>query len=111
MAKRNFRDLSKEVRKRPGAAKEIDARKSGIITAVRLNELRERMDKTQAAMAELMGTTQANVSRIERADNLYLSTLAEYVAGLGGRLELNAVFGDDAVPLGLIGSPWEKEPA
>ena len=35
-----FSDLSAEVRKRPGAAEEIDARKRAIVAAVRLNERR-----------------------------------------------------------------------
>ena len=37
-----FSDLSDEVRKRPGAAEEIDARKRVVIAAVRLNELRKQ---------------------------------------------------------------------
>lgn len=35
-----FGDLSAGVRKRPGAAEEIDARKRAIVADVRLNELR-----------------------------------------------------------------------
>jgi hypothetical protein len=42
-----FRHLSKQVRKRPGAAREIDARKRAIIAAVRPAELREQMGKTR----------------------------------------------------------------
>ncbi len=97
-----FRDLSDEVRKRPGAAEEIDARKRAIIAAVRLAELREQMGKTQSQLAEVLGMTQANVSRIEHSDNLYLSTLADYVDALGGRIEINAVFDDDVVSLGSV---------
>lgn len=99
---RKFDELSSEVRRRPGAAEEIEARKSAIIAAVRLAELRERMGETQTELAKLLGTTQANVSRIERADNLFLKTLADYVGALGGRLEINAVFADDVVPLGVL---------
>jgi DNA-binding XRE family transcriptional regulator len=97
-----FSDLSDEVRKRPGAAEEIDSRKRAIIAAVRLAELREQMGKTQSQLAEVLGMTQANVSRIERSDNLYLSTLADYVDALGGHIEINAVFDDDVVALGLV---------
>lgn len=100
-----FSDLSDEVRKRPGAAEEIDARKRAIIAAVRLNELRKQCGQTQAQLADLLGMTQANVSRIERSDNLYLSTLADYVDALGGHIEINAVFDDDVVSLG----PVEKD--
>lgn len=97
-----FKELSEEVRKRPGAIEEVEARKHGIIAAVRLNELRQRRKQTQTDLAELLGTTQANISRIEHSDNLYLKTLNEYVEGLGGRLEINAVFDDDVLPLGLV---------
>ncbi|MGB7686155.1 MAG: XRE family transcriptional regulator, partial [Solirubrobacterales bacterium] len=100
-----FSDLSDEVRKRPGAAAEIDARKRAIVAAVRLNELRQQRGQTQAQLADLLGMTQANVSRIERSDNLYLSTLADYVDALGGHIEINAVFDDDVVSLG----PVEKD--
>jgi DNA-binding Xre family transcriptional regulator len=97
-----FRDLGDEVRRRPGAAEEIDARKCAIIAAVRLNELRRQRGQTQAQLADLLGMTQANVSRIERSDNLYLSTLADYVGALGGHIEINAVFDDDVVALGPV---------
>ncbi len=100
--KKEFSELSDEVRKRPGAAEEIEARKDGIRAAMRLNEVREQRRQTQASLAELLGTTQANISRMERSDNLYLRTLNEYIVGLGGRLEINAVFDDDVVPIGLI---------
>ena len=113
MARRSkaFSDLSAEVRKRPGAAEEIDARKRAIIAAVRLAELREQMGKTQTQLAELLGMTQANVSRIERSDNLYLSTLADYVDALGGHIEINAVFDDDVVSLGPVEKDHDKLPA
>lgn len=97
-----FSDQSEEVRSRPGAAEEIDARKRAIVAAVRLNELRKQRGRTQAQLADLLGMTQANVSRIERSGNLYLSTLADYVDALGGHIEINAVFDDDVVPLGPV---------
>lgn len=106
-----FSELSKEVRKRPGAAAEIDARKRAIVAAVRLAELREHIGKTQTQLAEVLGMTQANVSRIERSENLYLSTLADYVDALGGHIEINAVFDDDVVPLGLVEKDRDKVPA
>lgn len=97
-----FGELSEEVRSRLGAAEEIDARRRAIIAAVRLNELRRQRGQTQAQLADLLGMTQANVSRIERSDNLYLSTLADYVGALGGHIEINAVFDDDVVALGPV---------
>lgn len=55
--------------------------------------------------------TQANVSLIERSDNLYLSTLADYVDALGGHIEINAVFDDDAVSLGPVEKDRSELPA
>jgi hypothetical protein len=49
-----------------------------------------------------MEVTQENVSRIEHAEDAYLSTLERYVRALGGRLELNAVFPDKVIPLGSL---------
>ena len=37
---------------------------------------------------------QPSVSRVERPADLYLSTLRRYIEGLGGRLEIHAVFPD-----------------
>jgi hypothetical protein len=55
-------------------------------------------------MAEILGVTQANISRIEHEEDLYLSTLRSYVAALGGELEVNAVFADGKVA--LVPAEW-----
>jgi predicted XRE-type DNA-binding protein len=49
-----------------------------------------------------MGISQARVSAIERGqiDRTELSTLAAYVAALGGKLEIVADFGDEKLILG-----------
>jgi DNA-binding XRE family transcriptional regulator len=66
---------------------------------LRLSELRNRRGLSQAAVAEALAVTQPNVSRIEQEEDVYLSTLARYVAALGGRLELQAVFPDETITL------------
>lgn len=62
--------------------------------AVRLGQFREARKMTQVQVALALRSSQANVSKLERRDDLYLSTLSEYVQALGGRLELRAVFPD-----------------
>jgi transcriptional regulator with XRE-family HTH domain len=62
--------------------------------AVALAELREAAAVTQVELASRLGRNQSTVSRIERQDDLYLSTLREYVEALGGELDLVARFGD-----------------
>jgi len=73
----------------------------------RLAQARKEQGYTQVDFAELLGTSQGNVSKIENQDDLLLSTLRRYVVALGGRLELHAVFEDDRVELS-IGDTTEK---
>lgn len=69
------------------------------LAALRLGELRRSRGISQAAVAEALDVSQPNVSRVEQEDDLRLSTLARYIAALGGNLELRAVFGDREVEL------------
>ena len=62
-----------------------------------LAELRHRRGVSQATIATPLEVSQPNVSRIEREEDVYLSTLARYVAALGGHLEVLAVFPDETV--------------
>ena len=63
----------------------------------------DKTDRWQAryqnTLAEILGMTQANISRIEHEEDLYLSTLRGYLAALGAELEVNAVFPDGKVAL------------
>ncbi len=95
----DFQEVLDEMRKDPDVAAAMDARVAGIRAAVKLNELREGRKQTQAGLAKILGTSQANVSRMERSENPYLETLADFVGALGARLEINAVFEDEVVPL------------
>ena len=61
---------------------------------MRLAELRAERGVTQDELARGMDVSQAHVSQIERKDNLYLSTIHNYVEALGGRLRMSAVFPD-----------------
>jgi transcriptional regulator with XRE-family HTH domain len=68
--------------------------------ALALAEIRARRQLTQQDIARVLEMSQANVSRIERQDDLYLSTLAHYVHALGGTLKVSAVFADEEVEIG-----------
>lgn len=96
---RKFAEIEREILADPAQRAEVEKEKAAMRAAVKLAELRDRMDTTQAELAAVMGVTQANVSRIERQENVYLSTLSEYVEALGGKLEISAVFGDRVIPL------------
>jgi transcriptional regulator with XRE-family HTH domain len=66
---------------------------------LRLAELRRQRGVSQTQLADTLTVTQPNISRIEQEDDVYLSTLARYVAALGGRLEVRAVFEDETVTI------------
>ena len=94
---KKFRDLVKHIEADPVRRARADAYTRAIDDAVALGEVRERRGATQTALAGALGTSQANVSQIEGRHDLYLSTLREYVAALGGRLEVAAVFPDETI--------------
>ncbi len=68
-----------------------------IQAALTLGELRKDRGVTQIQLAQNMGRDQATISRTERQDDLFVSTLREYVHALGGELELRAVFDDQII--------------
>lgn len=68
-----------------------------------LHELRRARDLTQAALAEAMGTSQGEVSKIEQRADLYVSTLRNYLEAMGGELEIVARFPDGSVKIMRFG--------
>jgi DNA-binding XRE family transcriptional regulator len=105
---KTFIEAEKEILSNSERRANVERHKAAMRDALRLAELREKLDATQTEMAAFMGTTQANVSRIERAENVYLSTLADYVGALGGQLEINAVFEDRVIPLAALEREKER---
>jgi len=69
------------------------------LAGLRLGELRRGRGVSQTAVADVFEVTQPNVSRIEKEEDLRLSTLARYIAAVGGDLQLSARFPDGVVDL------------
>jgi transcriptional regulator with XRE-family HTH domain len=57
-----------------------------------LRTLREDLGKTQVDVARVLETNQGEVSRIERRQDLMLSTMRRYAEALGARCEVAFVF-------------------
>jgi transcriptional regulator with XRE-family HTH domain len=74
-----------------------------------LAALRAQRGLSQAQVAEALCVSQPNISRIEQEDDIYLSTLARYVAALGGHLEVQAVFPDDTVTVLRASIPVDSD--
>lgn len=86
-----------EVRRSGGDVGEQRTRnvKRALEVAMELGDLRSSRNETQVLVGERMGVSQTRISRIERGDDLLISTLRGYVEALGGTLELVAQFDDD----------------
>ena len=63
---------------------------------INLREMRRLRKITQARLSKKLKIGQEGVSRIEKRTDLYLSTLRNYVEGLGGKLSLIVEFPDRA---------------
>lgn len=50
-----------------------------------------------AAVVAALDAAETGISEEQRREDLYLSALTVYVAALGGRLEVRAVFGDESI--------------
>ena len=64
-----------------------------------LRELRLQRERTQREIAERLGMTQPEVSKLERRADVRTSTMRAYVGALGGELGFVARFGDEDVAL------------
>ena len=57
-----------------------------------LHELRRAQELTQETLAKTLHVDQAAISRLERRTDMYISTLRNYIRGMGGELEIIATF-------------------
>ena len=67
-----------------------------------LSQLRKARGLTQETMAELLGVSQAEVSKMERRTELYVGTLRKFIEAMNGELVIAARFADGVeVPIRL----------
>jgi DNA-binding XRE family transcriptional regulator len=101
MAK-NFRLLYDKLS--PAAKRRTERWVAREVERLALRELREAKKLTQEEMASRLKVEQAAISKLERRQDMYLSTLNKYVSGMGGKLEVTAVFPSGSVSLLRRGS-------
>jgi len=102
MPKTKFSELVERTRKnKPNWGANVGEYRRAMEDALALAELRNSRNITQIQLAEQLGITQGNVSRLEGRSEVYLSTLRSYVEALGGHLEIAAVFDDDRVTVAI----------
>ncbi len=76
----------------------VEARVAATLKSMPLAEVRKAIGMTQVELAGRLelsqGNVQGNVSELEHAADMYLTTLRKYVEALGGELHLTARFAD-----------------
>ena len=94
----------REVRRGNANSPESVALHRAVGDALALAEIRGHRGLTQVDVARVMKTSQASVSKLERREDLYLSTLRGFVEALGGELELSAVFPEGRIAIANPGA-------
>ena len=99
---RSFEELRKQIPPERRARNRLRAEE--LLAELRLREVRAACELTQEQLAERLHIDQPNVSRLENRSDVHVSTLADYIAALGGRLELRAVFPGGTVRIDQFGN-------
>ena len=100
MKRHTWADIKSRVKQGTRAQNEAEARR--LSEALHLSQLRKARGLTQEAMAELLGVSQAEVSKMERRSELYIGTLKKFIEAMNGELVLAARFADGVeVPIKL----------
>lgn len=72
---------------------------AALLLAMDLTELRDKLGLTQEEVAARLQISQSNVSRMEKRQDMLVSTLREVVEAFGGELHLMAEFPDGSVEI------------
>jgi|SRR5580692_11481484 hypothetical protein len=84
----------------PKAREKIKRGTAKLLAEMEMAELRDALKVRQVQLAGQLQTTQAAISRLEKdPQNTKISTLRRYVEGLGGEIEVHAVFPDRSVKI------------
>lgn len=95
MARKKFSELREQVLERPGAPERLAQLRQETLEEIRLYELRRSEAISQVELAGRLDVTQGAISKLEHSEDVRISTLRQYLEGLGARLELVAVFDDE----------------
>jgi DNA-binding transcriptional regulator YiaG len=92
MKRHKWTDIKTRVKPETRSRIESEARR--LSDELHLSQLRKARGLTQEALAELLGVSQAEVSKMERRSELYIGTLRKFVEAMNGELVLAARFPD-----------------
>jgi DNA-binding transcriptional regulator YiaG len=91
-----------KARMKPETRSRMEAEARRLADNLHLSQLRKARGLTQETMAELLGVSQAEVSKMERRTELYVGTLRKFIEAMNGELVLAARFADGVeIPIQL----------
>jgi DNA-binding transcriptional regulator YiaG len=91
-----------KARTKPEIRTRMEAEAKRLSDDLHLSQLRKARGLTQETMAELLGVSQAEVSKMERRTELYVGTLRKFIEAMNGELVIAARFADGVeVPIRL----------
>lgn len=97
----NFKNLSAPINSDPERRARVEQISREYDAILALADLREALGVTQTELAAVLEVSQPRVSRLEHKEDVYLSTLENYIEALGGHLKLQAVFENQSIELTL----------
>jgi DNA-binding transcriptional regulator YiaG len=100
MKRHKWSDIKARTKRETRTRIETDAKR--LSDDLHLSQLRKARGLTQETMAELLGVSQAEVSKMERRTELYVGTLRKFIEAMNGELVIAARFADGVeVPIRL----------
>jgi transcriptional regulator with XRE-family HTH domain len=90
MARRKFSELTRSWDASRKAR--VKAKTDALQREMTLCDVRKAFGVAQSTLAEALGVSQGEVSRLERRPDVYISTLRRYVAAMKGELKIVASF-------------------
>ena len=99
---KNYRELHEKVISREGAAERLAVLRDETLKEIGLDELRRAVNRSQADIAAELSISQSAVSQFERSGDIKVSTLSNYVQGLGARLRQMMLSTHNELPASLF---------
>jgi len=81
------------------AQKAAESKAKRLLAEMPLQALRHARQLSQECIANILGTKQANISRLEQRSDMYVSTLRSYIKAMGGELDVIARFPEGEVSI------------
>lgn len=94
MPTKPWKEIRKKSKLTEAQREATDAKVQDTLLQMSLREMREMAGQNQTEVADKLETTQSELSRLERRNDFFLSTLRKYVEALGGEVQIIAKFGD-----------------